>query len=189
VLGAALAAGSVVVAAIALRPPYLVSKWDLGGEHTTPYQHRLAAWLAENTTSEELLLSPLWPPTHLQPKTGHPVLFDAVTLLTMTYKASLAPAVITMLRDLYGHDYWNPESVRRLRGADGVVRPSTASWIAPWRTRRCPEWIAVGARYNVRLVLSTTALPLDLPAVLPGDGWTLYAIPADPAACAAPVPR
>ena len=37
--------------------------------------------------------------------------------------------------------------------------------------------------------LAMTTDPLDLPAVLPGDGWTLYAIPADPAACAAPVPR
>jgi hypothetical protein len=181
-----LAASCVMVAAVALRPPYVASKWDMEGERTSPYEHRLAAWLTQHARADEPILPPLWPPTYLQPKTGHPILLDAVALTYMTYKPSLAATVTTMLRDLFGHDYANPSTIERLRGPDGAVRPSTLAWFEPWRARECREWIAVGARYELRLVLSPTRIPLDLPPVLPDIAWTLYAIPEDPIACPAP---
>lgn len=179
----ALAAACLVAALASVRGPHVANGWDQGSERTSPEEARLAAWLDANAAPGEMLLAPLWPPTLLQAKTGHPVLLDGVTLLTMTYMPALAPPLGVMVRDLFGIDYARPDSLRPLLAADGTLRPTSAEWLAAWRARDCPAWVALGARYGVRLVLAPTAEPLRLPAVLDGPTWTLRAIPATVADC------
>ncbi len=177
------AAACVVAALVAVRGPHVANGWDQGSERISPEEARLAAWLDANAGRDELLLTPLWPPTQLQPKTGHPVLIDGVTLLTMTYMPSLAPSLGVMVRDFFGVDYARPETLRPLLGPDGTLRPTSEVWLAAWRARTCAEWVALGARYGVRLVLAPTGERLDLPRALDGERLTLHTIPATADAC------
>ncbi len=180
-----LAAAVVVAAVVGLRGPYVANGWDAGSERMSAWDARLAAWLATNATPGEPLLTPVWPPTALQAKTGHPVLIDSLTLLTMTYMPPLAAPIGTMVRDLFGIDYADPARLRDVVDAEGLLRPANPAWLAAWAVRSCPDWVRLGARYGVHLVLSPHATPLHLPAQLTGDAWTLYAIPAADGGCAA----
>jgi hypothetical protein len=178
------AVACVVAALVAVRGPHVANGWDQGSERISPEESRLAAWLDANAGPDEPLLTPLWPPTQLQPKTGHPILIDAVTLLTMPYMPSLAPPLGVMVRELFGVDYARPETLRPLLGPDGTIRPTSDVWLAAWRARTCAEWVALGTRYGTRLVLAPPGERLDLPSVLQGERLTLHTIPATAAACA-----
>jgi hypothetical protein len=180
-----LAAAVVVAAIVGLRGPYVANGWDAGSDRMSPWDARLAAWLAANATPGEPLLTPVWPPTALQAKTGHPVLIDSLTLLTMTYMPPLAPPIGTMVRELFGIDYADAAQMRRIVDAEGFLRPANPAWLAAWTARDCPEWVSLGARYGVRLVLSPHAAALHLPPRLASDAWTLYAIPTTSDACPA----
>jgi hypothetical protein len=184
----ALAAACVAAAFVSVRGPHVANGWDQGSERTSPEEARLAAWLATNAQPDELLLAPLWPPALLQPKTGHPVLLDGVTLLTMTYMPPLAAPLGVMVRDLFGIDYAHPETLRPLLAADGTLRPTSAEWLAAWRARDCAAWVALRARYGVRLVLAPVGEPMRLPVLLGGERWTVHEIPATAAECAARAP-
>ncbi len=138
---------------------------------------QLIRWLDQNSNPGELILPALFPRTELQPKTGHPVLFELETLYIMTYMPTQSGVIGTMAKELYGLDYADPVYVRKMADRNrGRVRPEPA-WQEPWAKRTSGEWRVLGRRYNFRLVLSLNETPLQLPRVQTGEMWTLYQIP------------
>jgi hypothetical protein len=176
------ACGCLVIACFALGAPHPPNVWDFGSERQSAEETALAAWLRENAPPQAMLVTPPFPPTWLQPKTGHPVLFDMMTLLSMTYFPAEADPVARIVRDLYDVDYTRPADVDALRGPDGMLRPSSPVWLRAWPARSCEAWREIGARWRFGYVLSPHETALRLPAVWSGRAWTLYEVPA---ACAA----
>lgn len=143
------------------------------------YDRELNSWLAKNASPNEMILPPLYPPTGLQAKTGHPVLMEWETVYLLTYMPSLAPTIGSMMRDLFGIDYSGPEAARSIAQHERID-PQIA-WRSSWKDRKLGEWQLLSRKYGFRLVLSMSSLPLDLPVALPGRTWTLYSIPPTPA--------
>jgi hypothetical protein len=172
-----LAASSAAVACLALRGPHPPNLWDFGSERESAEETALAAWLRDHAPPAAMLVTPPFPPTWMQPKTGHPVLFDMMTLLSMTYFPAEAEPVARLVRDLYDVDYTRPSAVEALRGPDGMLRPSSPVWLRTWSERPCDTWREIGTRWSFALVLAPHETALRLPAVWSGRTWTLYTIP------------
>ena len=137
----------------------LTEQWR-GREHlpTTPFEQRLAAYLAEHAEPDAMLVTPHWT-INFQEKTGHPVLYTYETPQLMPYMRSLAPSVIKIRRDIYG------------------IVPGVA-WdydLAAWRDRTREQWRALAQEYDFAYVLSPNTVPLDLPPALTDADGTLYA--------------
>jgi hypothetical protein len=175
----ALAALCILAVAASLPAPHFTSFTEAGSERVSPYERTLAGWLKDHAEPGDMILSPLWPPTLLQAKTGHPVLVDIMTLMSMTYVPEVAPAVGVLVRDVFGIDYTRPDQLERLVGPDGMLRPTSPVWLAAWEKRTCEDWDRLAGRYGFRWVLAPRRIPLALPAALPGPTWTLYAVPRD----------
>jgi hypothetical protein len=173
-----LVAGCAAVASLALRGPHPPNLWDFGSERQSAEETALAAWLHEHAPPHAMLVTPPFPPTWLQPKTGHPVLFDMMTLLSMTYFPAEAEPVARLVRDLYDVDYSSPRAVDALRGPDGMLRPSSPVWLRGWGERPCATWREIAARWDFAFVLAPHETALRLPAVWSGRTWTLYEVPA-----------
>src|SRR5262249_19840868 len=121
--------------------------------------------------------APLWPPSWLQGKTGHPVLVDTMTLANMAYFPGTAGVVGRIVRDVYGVDYADPASVQPLLGPDGMLRPTSPVWLAAWESSDCQGWRTLANRYDFRLVWSERAHPVRLPVVWSGVRWALHRVP------------
>lgn len=173
-----LALACLVVAAIALGSPHVPNQWDAGSERASADERGLASWLAANAPADAMLVAPLWPPTWLQGKTGHPVFLDTMTLANMAYFPATASVVGHMVRDVFGIDYADRDAVRRLVGPDGMLRPTSPAWLAAWQARDCEEWRALAGRYGFAFVWSERAHPVHLPVAWSGASWALHAVPA-----------
>lgn len=176
-LGAGIAVGCTAVAAIAIVGPHRASIWDFGSERMSAEERALGGWLARNAPPRTMLVTPPFPPTWLQPKTGHPVLVDTITLLTLPYFPREAEPIGRLLRDVYDIDYADPSAIAALEGPDGMLRPSSPAWTRTWRARSCETWREIAARWTFSYVLSLHETPLRLPAVWSGPTWTLYEVP------------
>jgi hypothetical protein len=181
-----LAAGCAAVASLALRGPHPPNLWDFGSERQSAEEGALATWLHEHAPPRAMIVTPPFPPTWLEPKTGHPVLFDMMTLLSMTYFPAEAEPVARLVRDVYDVDYANPSAVDALRGPDGMLRPSSPVWLRTWATRPCETWREIGGRWSFAYVLAPREVALQLPGVWSGRTWTLYEVPAACGGAAAP---
>jgi hypothetical protein len=154
-------------------------KWTsdpLRWEVISPYDRKLAEWLGKNAEPNELILSPIYPDTELQSKTGHPVLMEQETLWGMTYIPAVAANVGLMAQDLYGVDYSDHNRLLKT-GLNGYLPIYSPIWLDAWKHRTLEQWQALAQKYTFRLVLSPTKIKLDLPVALPGRFWTLYIIP------------
>jgi hypothetical protein len=138
--------------------------------------------LRDNAPSDAMLVAPLYPPTWLQPKTGHPVLVDSMMLANMPYFPATAGPIGRLVRDVYGIDYADPDAVRALRGPDGMLRPTASAWTAAWEARPCEEWRRLADRYGFRHVWAPRAHPVRLPVAFGARQWALHRVPD---ACAA----
>lgn len=147
-------------------------RWDTVSET----DRALIDWLAANTQPDELVLASLAPRIYLQAKTGHPVLMEQETLWLMTYMPVLAPRIGMMARDLYGIDYADRDQLERL-GKNGKLSPTLPVWSSAWETRTRQEWETLGKKYGFRIVLSSSAAPLDLPLAFKTLLWSVYLIP------------
>ena len=146
-------------------------RWDM----QSPDTRSLGAWFRQNARRDEPVLTVFIPNSELQLKTGQPLLFEQKTLWIMAYVPSLAPAIGTMAKDLYGVDYGDPAALARACGG-ARVSIYCLTWNHAWEQRSPREWQALGAKYRFRFVLSATRVPLKLPVALPGEQWTLYEI-------------
>jgi len=145
------------------------------GYRLQPYDLQLKAWLKANSSPDDAILVPTGPPSELQVKTGHPVIFELETLYLMTYRPGLAPVIGAMARDLYGIDYLDERKLARV-AVDGHVIPGSLPLAAVWLSRSEREWKQLREKYNFHLVLSHSSVPLKLRPVVPGEKWSLYAI-------------
>ena len=145
------------------------------GYRLQPYDHQLIAWLAAHASPDEPILVPTGPASELQSKTGRPVMMELETLYLMTYRPDLAPVIGSMARDFYGIDYTDPSRLAPLLQR-GRFSPGSSRVTAAWQSKTVEEWRRLSQKYNFRLVLSLTAVPLPLSPVLPGPRWTLYSI-------------
>ena len=145
------------------------------GYRIKPYDRQLSAWLASNARPDEPILVPSGPVSELQTKTGHPVIMELETLYMMTYKPDLAAVIGPMAEDFYGIDYAHPDRLRPVMNG-GRIFPGSSRLTAVWQSRTAAEWQALRRKYNFRLVLSLSDIPLPLKPVLPGSRWTLYSI-------------
>lgn len=173
----ALAIACVVAALAAMRGPHVPNEWDAGSGRRSADERGLATWLAAHAPADAMLVAPLWPPTWLQPKTGHPVLVDTMTLANLAYFPSTASAAGRLVRDVFGIDYADPAAVDRLRGVDGMLRPTSPVWTAAWAARDCAGWRRLGATYGFRHVWAERAHPVRLPVAWSGTGWALHEVP------------
>jgi hypothetical protein len=178
VLGAAVAAASLIIAAVAVRDPHFASVWDFGSGRETAEEAALATWLDANVPPRAMLLVPPFPPTWLEAKTGHPVLLDTMTLVTMSYVPELVGPIARLVRDVFEIDYADPAAIAALSGPDGMLRPSSPAWLRAWPERPCATWRELGTRYGFDLVLAPRGTPLRLESPWSGPTWTLYRIPA-----------
>jgi hypothetical protein len=176
-VGRGLAIACVAAALAAMRGPHVPNGWDAGSEHVSADEQQLATWLAAHAPAEAMLVAPLWPPTWLQPKTGHPVLLDTMVLANMPYFPSTASAVGRLVRDLFGVDYADASSVERLLGPDRMLRPTSPVWTAAWETRDCARWRELGRSYGFRYVWAERAHPVRLPVAWSGARWALHDVP------------
>jgi hypothetical protein len=176
-VGRGLAIACVAAALAAMRGPHVPNGWDAGSEHVSADEQQLATWLAAHAPAEAMLVAPLWPPTWLQPKTGHPVLVDTMVLANMPYFPSTASAVGRLVRDLFGVDYADASSVERLLGPDRMLRPTSPVWTAAWETRDCARWRELGRSYGFRYVWAERAHPVRLPVAWSGARWALHDVP------------
>jgi hypothetical protein len=177
-LGAFVAATCVLIAAVALRGPHAANVWDFGSERQSAEETALAEWLRANAPPRTMLLVAPFPPTWLEPKTGHPVLFDTMTWVILPYVPYEAEPIARLARDLFEIDYADPDAVAALTGPDGMLRPSSPVWLRAWPERSCDGWRELGTRYGFDLVLAPRATRLRLEAPWSGPTWTLYRIPA-----------
>jgi hypothetical protein len=176
-----LACSCAVTAGVALRGDFIPNNWDAAGNRwyaESAFDRTLNRWLAQNAQPAEILLAPVWPRSAFQVSTGHPILIDIDTLMTMTYMHSMAPAVNVLVRDLFAIDFADREFMRRVVGADGMLRPTSPVWLESWKARTEEEWRGLGTKYQFRLVLSPKSTPLNLPVAIEGPVWTLYTVPA-----------
>ncbi len=173
----ALAAACVVAALASLRGPHIPNEWEAGSERMSADERGLATWLAANAAPGDMLVAPLFPPSWLQPKTGHPVLEDTMTLANMAYFPETASASARIVRDLFGIDYADPASIRALRGPDGMLRPTSPAWVAAWQARDCAGWRTLGERYGFHWVWADRAHPVRLPVAWTGARWALHRVP------------
>jgi hypothetical protein len=183
--GGVLAVTCLLVALVALRGPHFANAWDIGSERQSAEETALGAWLHEHARPHAMLLAAPFPPTWLQPKTGHPVLFDMITLLSMTYFPREAEPVARLVGDVFDVDYADPAAVDSLLGPDGMLRPSSPVWLRTWGGRSCATWYELGTRWGFDFVLAPRAMRLRLQAPWSGSTWTLYEIPRAPGACGA----
>lgn len=147
-------------------------RWDM----ISPYDRTLKEWLTLHARPNEMILPAIVPQTKIQHKTDHPALMERESLWLMSYMPDLSPVIGTMMRDLYGVDYANPDQINRL-ASSGRLSWYSSLWFDIWKERKRDEWQALGRKYGFRLVLSPSEAPLDLPVALPGPHWTLYEIP------------
>jgi hypothetical protein len=174
---AALAAACVAAALAASRGPHVPNAWDAGSERPSADERALAGWLREHVPRDALLVAPLYPPTWIQAKTGHPVLVDTMTLANVPYFPATASAVGRLVRDVFGIDYADPDAVRALRGPDGMLRPTSPAWTAAWAARPCDGWRRLADRYGFRHVWAPRTHPVRLPVAWSGTDWALHHVP------------
>jgi hypothetical protein len=164
-----------VLVLLAMVPSLAIPMKQLDGQHITPYDHQLNAWLREHAAPDEPILTSMGPLSEFQVKTGHPVMMEAETLYLMTYMPALASIIGAMARDLYGVDYSDPSQLSRAT-THGQIFLGSAPVSKAWQSKTADDWKRVGRKYNFRLVLSLNTAPLPLLPVLPGPRWTLYSI-------------
>jgi hypothetical protein len=163
-------AGACVLAALITIPGTKLLDQNQSWCFISDYDRTLNRWLAAHSRPDEMILPPLMPRTEIQAKMNRPALMELETLYLMTYMPSLSASIGTMARDLYGLDYSNPHVGELLSGRTFNMDRLLKIWSG--RTRA--SWLTLGREYGFRFVLSPRRL--DLPVVLPGDTWTLYAI-------------
>jgi hypothetical protein len=134
----------------------------------------IGRWLTENAAADEPVLAAVFVRSELQAKTRQPVLLELETVYIMTYMPSLAPAIGTMVRDLYGVDYERADDVAR-QCPGRVLGLGCDVWSDAWRTRTREQWIELARKYRFRLVM--THIDIDLPMVLQTKRANLYEIP------------
>jgi hypothetical protein len=168
-----LPAASVLAAVVAL--PGQHADPDISSRRFTTFDSQLVAWLDQHRGPNAPILPPVSPWTYLQPKTGHPALFQWETLYLMAYMPNLAPVIGALARDFYGVDYADHARLTRMCG--GWLQQRCPEWLDAWRGRTRAEWQAIGRKYDFDLVIAPADLKLDLPSALEGERWTLYEIP------------
>ena len=135
-------------------------KWN----EVSSFDRRLRDWLSDNTEPNEMILPAICcVDSILSVKTGHPVLLDWDTVYSLSYMPDLAFPIGRLAYDLFEIDFTDAEQIR--------------SWHNLWESRTAEDWQTLGARYDFRLILSLTDVPLNLPSRLAGPIWTLYVIP------------
>ncbi len=123
----------------------------------SPFEAELAAYLAENSAPDAMVLTPL--EEHYQMVLNRPVVATFETRQFMSYMQSLSTTIEKLFGDLYGvtDDHWYDWEL--------------------WQERSTEEWQELGKAYGFRYVLSKTFYPLHLPECKRGDGLVLYEIP------------
>jgi hypothetical protein len=168
VLGVTLLA-AVVVGDFRRREPLPLTDFDLA----------VRATLEARGEGDAMIVVPNQQET-LQARLGHPVMADLAGFNWIPYKPSLGPAQYKVYRDFYGINF-APRAGERPWPA--------AAWAYPerevWPRRSEAAWRRLAAEYDFRYVVAPDFIPLRLPEVLSGDGYTLYDV-GDPDPAAAP---
>ena len=108
----------------------------------------------------------------IQLYTRRPVLIDSGALDTMVYAPQSGPAVVRVLRDVYGIDFFNPPP--EVRSASAVPHQICK---AHWAQMSREQWQEIRKTYNVTQILARTDYTLDLPIAAESGSLRLYRIP------------
>jgi hypothetical protein len=104
--------------------------------------------------------------------TRRPVLVDGGALDTLTYAPESGPAMVRILREVYGLDFFNPPPEAR-RSSVIQHRLNKPIWEGYSRLR----WQEIGWNFNVTQVLTRADWALDLPLAAENRYFKLYRIP------------
>lgn len=102
----------------------------------------------------------------LQATTQVPVLAEAATPSLISYVPAIGPAIDALYRDIYGSGFQIPPP-----GA-----PVPVPWASQWPLRSRAAWADLARRYGFSHVMFPVSQPLDLPQILAGDDYALYAV-------------
>jgi len=104
--------------------------------------------------------------------TRRPVLIDSGALDTMVYAPESGPALVKILADVYGIDFFNPPP--DVRSASAVPHAiSRANWAQMSRE----QWQQIRKTYNVTQIVTPHDYALDLPIAAENEQLRLYRIP------------
>ena len=109
----------------------------------------------------------------IQLRTRRPVLIDGGQMDIVPYTLEAAPAITSILKEVYGIDYWNPpvESKRLATIQGNDTR-------AFWESRNTSQWITIHRQYGVTIVMTFSNWKLNLPVVERSKDFLLYQIPS-----------
>ena len=145
-------------------------RWDVISEA----DRELRDWFAANTRPDELVLAPwTWRRTEVQGKFERPALLKMESAWFSTYRPDIAPAVHTLVRDLYGVDFGEPPPPSL---ACDRLSPWCSVWEEAWASRSAAEWSRLGATYSFRHVVAPTDWELALEPAFVGEEFSVYEI-------------
>lgn len=108
----------------------------------------------------------------IQLYTRRPVLIDSGALDTMVYAPQSGPAMVRILRDVYGIDFFNPPP--SVRSASAVPHEISREH---WAQMSAEEWQEIRKTYNVTQILARSDYDLKLPIAAQTEHLRLYRIP------------
>jgi hypothetical protein len=127
-----------------------------------PFDAKVTRYLAEKGEENAMILGPHHI-IHLQERIGHPFLVTYETAHLLSYTPHTAPALAAMYEEIFDIRFGGIWSWR----------------LDAWEQHSTEKWRELGARWGFSHVLCPHGYSLDLPAVLAGENWTLYAVPED----------
>lgn len=125
----------------------------------SPFEATVRDYLDAHAQPGEFLLTPHWE-IDWQEKTGHPVLYTYELPQHISYMPALAPDILKIRADIYNIRLGLPWDYS----------------LDAWRTRSNAQWKTLAAQYGFSHILSPKNVPLDLPQVLSGGPYDLYAV-------------
>ncbi len=108
----------------------------------------------------------------IQLYTRRPVLIDSGALDTMVYAPASAPAMVRILRDVYGIDFFNPPP--EVRSASAVPHALNRAY---WAQLTSERWQELRKIYNITQIVTRSDYELNLPVAAQTENLKLYRIP------------
>lgn len=164
-----LALAAVVLALAALSPARLQTMFRI-----TEFRYPFSPIdIRKETSGPDVLLISSKMDNHMQYYFRRPVLLDVFQLDTLCYVPGCLPAAASILRDIYGIDFFNPPHESR---HSGKLSPRGVEKNL-WESRSLMEWKKIGRQYQANAVLAPADWKIALPVEWSMAGAAIYTIP------------
>ncbi len=138
--------------------------WDLTGD---PHD---AVWTSVTQGKGSLLVGGMV--MGIQQATRRPTL-GTPGLSGLPYSIEGAPNVETIMKDIYGMDFFNPPADVQHTGEF----PTSPAVQQLWESRTEQQWLALAQRFDFTQILTPPGWHLALPVIAHTGDWVLYALP------------